>query len=200
MFLIKILPLLILNIKFVICYTRVSPVFSFNNTVSCGSIKFYNNFVKDCGISNVAPTINGNILNTRIINGENSRKLSWPWLVYLAEVKTGKIIEFRCSASLIHYQYVLTLSSCLNGINQNDLVAIIGLDEIKDVSDNNTVYNVSEIINYKQYNPNDGYLNPNLALVKLSRPVDNTTIKPICLPHSDDSSVVLSKTIVVASW
>ena len=151
MFLIKILPFIIFNIKLIISYTRVSPIFSFNNTVSCGSIKLYKNFIKDCGISNVPPTINGNILNARIINGENSRKLSWPWLVYLAEEKANKIIEFRCTASLIHYQYVLTISSCLYGINQNNLVAIIGLDEINNVSDSNTVYNVSEIINYKQY-------------------------------------------------
>jgi secreted trypsin-like serine protease len=201
MFLVKIL-LLSFNLKFIISYTRVTPIFSFNNTVSCGtSVRLYNKFPTDCGISNVKPTINEYILNTRLINGENSRKLSWPWIVYLAEEKSNKIINFKCSATLIHNQYVLTLAACVDGISKTNLIAIIGLGELKNVSESNNIYNVTEIINYKQFDRMDGYSSPNLALIKLSRIVDSrNNIKPICLPNSNDGSKVLSKTIVVTSW
>jgi len=181
-------------LKFITPYERVSPVFSFNNTISCGSTKYYNNFPNDCGISNVQPTINGQILNTRLINGEDSRKLSWPWLVYIAE-EQSKNIKFKCSGSLISKQYVLTLMSCLeNGIDTTNLVAIINLNKsdsiINNVSESN-IYKVTTI---------HIQITSNLALIKLARDVDISIIKPICLPNSDDNSKIFSKSVVVTSW
>jgi hypothetical protein len=197
MFLIKSF-IFICYLKLISSYKRVSPVFSFNNTISCGSTKYYNKFPTDCGISQVKPTINGQILNTRLINGEDSRKLSWPWLVYLAE-KTNQI-KFKCSASLINNQYVLTLASCIHQVNRTNLVAIIGLDETNNVPESNYVYNIKDVINYKQFDENDIYSTANLALIKLARVVDISGIKPICLPNSDDSSKIFGKRIVVTSW
>jgi hypothetical protein len=180
-------------------FVKIKPLRFFNSSNSCGSRTSFPNFPSNCGLPIIQPTIDGSIL--KIINAQNSRESSWPWLVYLGQATYNKTIIYKCSATLISINFILTTASCLNGLNSADLIAIIGIGKITLNIDINKLYNISSIYYNGSYDSNNKYYSPNIALLKLSRSVlfDNST-QPICLPLSNNDLVVSNKMVVLASW
>ncbi|KAF3704467.1 Testisin [Channa argus] len=121
---------------------------------------------QDCG---VAP------LNTKIVGGVNATAGSWPWQVSV-HYKDSHI----CGGTLISNQWVLTAAHCIITNSVNLWTLYFGRVTQNGPNPNEVNRTVSQVIVNPNYN--NTLFNNDVALMKLSSPVDYTNyIRPICL-------------------
>uniref|UniRef100_A0A3Q2R1M0 Peptidase S1 domain-containing protein n=1 Tax=Fundulus heteroclitus TaxID=8078 RepID=A0A3Q2R1M0_FUNHE len=114
-------------------------------------------------------------LNTRIVGGEEALPGSWPWQVSL------HIYNHICGGSLINDQWVMTAAYC--SVNSE---VYLGRQSQKGSNPNEVVRKAAQIVIHPDYNP--GTSNNDIALLKLSKPVNFTSyISPVCLASSDST-------------
>uniref|UniRef100_A0A3Q2PQC6 Peptidase S1 domain-containing protein n=1 Tax=Fundulus heteroclitus TaxID=8078 RepID=A0A3Q2PQC6_FUNHE len=114
-------------------------------------------------------------LNTRIVGGEEAPPGSWPWQVSL------HIYNHICGGSLINDQWVMTAAQ-LDAIKHSLKLKLRGALYAQ------SYYwqSMSQIIIHPDYNP--GTSNNDIALLKLSQPVNFTSyISPVCLAASNST-------------
>lgn len=135
---------------------------------------------------------------SRIINGENARPNSWPWMVSLRRFLGSHF----CGGALIHERYVLTAAHCLDNFPVSSTYAVVGLHNVNSYG-KEQVYEIEEMITHELYNKNklkNGY---DIALIKLKTAVNITNssnVDLLCLPSKNDASRVVNENVITAGW
>ncbi|XP_010739121.2 tryptase [Larimichthys crocea] len=125
---------------------------------------------QDCGI---AP------LNTRIVGGDNATAGSWPWQVSVHFTVSGRSFHI-CGGTLISDQWVLTAAHCILTNITSHWRLYFGRETQRGPNVNEVNRTVSQIIVHPNYN--NSLLNNDIALMKLSTPVNfSDYIRPVCL-------------------
>ena len=147
----------------------------------------------ECGTNNLA-------INTGRSGKVHRRKFSWH--VQLCINTTSNNSSFLCSGSLINDQWVLTSAECICGLDYSSILVYFqklakcpltqNMEVVRTISD---VYcrnkNKNKIVDY------------NIALLKLSVPVDINGTYPICLPKDTTIRRGFSNTVndvFVTGW
>ncbi|XP_026207648.1 testisin-like [Anabas testudineus] len=123
-------------------------------------------WAQDCG---VAP------LNTKIVGGVDASAGSWPW-----QVSVHYYGSHICGGTLISNQWVLTAAHCIITNSTSPWTLYFG----RVTQSGPNVHEVNRTVSQVIVNPdyNNTFLNNDIALMKLSSPVNYTDyIKPICL-------------------
>jgi secreted trypsin-like serine protease len=103
-----------------------------------------------------------------------------------------------CAGFLINSQYVITAAHCVEGIRPSRLAVIVGLHTRNLIFIEN-LYTVSKIAIHQNWNPN--LILNDVAIIKLRKNVTfSSRVSPICLPTSNDSTVVYNKKLVITGW
>ena len=151
-----------------------------------------------CGVPAIKPIIHG---NERIINGENALEGSWPWVVSLKKIQSFGSLSIFCGGSLIEKDLVVTAAHCMDNININNFVVVVGS------YDQSLKTNLTDIFYPKQYvipsafSRSKIYLGYDIALIRLTKSVTlSEKIGLICIPSSNDSDTVLNKELVTTGW
>jgi len=126
----------------------------------------------ECGINNIA--VNGG-------NSGNVHRRKFSWHAQLCINTTNNNSSFLCSGSLINDQWVLTSAECICGLDySNILVYFHKLAKCPTTQTNEIVRTISAVYCHKGYQ--NKVIDYNIALLKLSMPVNSNGTTPVCLP------------------
>ncbi|XP_072301855.1 coagulation factor IX-like [Eucyclogobius newberryi] len=135
--------------------------------------------------------------DTRIVGGDEATPGQIPWQVALMDYKKGGNRAWPfCGASLLNEVWVLTAAHCLivvNGIRiRDDFFVRVGEHDIFKDEGQEQDHNVSEKVIHPNYNPKTSRFDHDIALLKLSTPVQMSDWRrPICLGPRDFSEIIL---------
>lgn len=131
----------------------------------------------------------------RILNGQKAVPFSWPWMVSVRNKKLKHI----CNGVLVDKQHLVTAAHCFLNTPAKSLIAVLGINNLKQMLNRRNRYGVSKIFIHPDFNNRTGF--NDLAVFKLSKPVVYTKrIGPICLPKDDDYSLIYNKSALIAGW
>lgn len=128
----------------------------------------------------------------RVIGGTDARHGKWPWQVGLYH--GDKDYTFFCGGSLINRNWILTAAHCIGeNLNVSDYRIRLG-DWNRFYEDGTEQFRrASKIIKHEHYNQ-ISWLNNDIALIELDRPVDLTShVNTICLPEQGASMALDSE-------
>lgn len=154
----------------------------------------------------------GQSVETKIVGGEATGILSYPWMALLAYNIGRRKPEFRCGGSLITKRYVLTAAHCVTGLQPGSTLISVRLGEhdVRTESDcemdgNIVLYCADKYqdfgIESVHYHPEYSQtLKNDIALIRLDKDADLTVnnVKPICLPYQD--IVTFPKQLIATGW
>ena len=122
----------------------------------------------------------GNAIS-RIVNGDDAKKNSWPWIV---GVRMG---GYMCGGSILSKDYVMTAAHCCDGFSASSIYVIAG-DHNNQVSDGEKRYDAVKVIMHPKYGESDGYsYNYDVCLLQVEEmPLDGVTMDIACLPAQGD--------------
>jgi V8-like Glu-specific endopeptidase len=131
---------------------------------------------------------------TKITGGSDATISDFPWQVYL---EAG---NFSCGGSIIANDWVITAAHCTeddlgNLIGAADMSVTVGAND--PAAGGGKKYSVSQVIRNENYNSTT--LENDLALIKLSQPINYTNATPIRLISRNDSAAGLTDPGVM-SW
>ncbi|KAK5639288.1 hypothetical protein RI129_011780 [Pyrocoelia pectoralis] len=140
---------------------------------------------------------------TRIVNGVPAYLGEYPWIVVLGyrNSKNPEQPKWLCGGTMITDKHILTAGHCVH--NRPDLY-LARLGELDLYSDDDgakpTSVALLKAIVHEQYNPTS-YTN-DIAILTISEPHNNPTVKPICLPLDESlrSNDFVNYTPLVAGW
>ncbi|XP_034487203.1 serine protease 7 [Drosophila innubila] len=150
----------------------------------------------------------------RIYNGNDTALDDFVWMALLEyRERTGKLV-LNCGGSLINNRYVLTAAHCVIGkvttdVGQLAKVRLGEYDISKDIDCVNGVCNkpvieidIEESIVHPQYDANSNDRHHDIALLRLSKPVElSAFLQPVCLPLASVRSVINpNEELVVSGW
>ncbi|CAF0919612.1 unnamed protein product [Brachionus calyciflorus] len=92
--------------------------------------------------------------------------------------------------TLVSNQHVLTLKNGIFESNLKNIFVALGSNELYDFPDSDKLYSVISIKKVSDF----------LVVLKLHRAVTNPNVSPICLPNSQQSSLIFNKQITTAGW
>lgn len=153
--------------------------------------------VKGCGVPAIKPTVVRSDVG-KIINGKDSVANSWPWMVSLRIRSSSNILSRHfCGGTILDQNTVLTAAHCIT-VSPSRIVVIVGLHDLSELSSEN-IYSIQVIYVHPSFN--SILLENDVAVIKLARPITFTdTVSPVCLPETNDISVVYNKDVVVTGW
>ncbi|CAH8547638.1 unnamed protein product [Schistosoma intercalatum] len=157
-----------------------------------------NNFYL-CGLTfqlNEDVEYNDNKMESRIIGGELSRPGQWPWMVSLRENN-----QFRCGASLISSQWLLTAAHCFpKNVNLNNWIVHIGDFYLDWIDSEEILMNISSIFIHPNYHLRKLY-DYDYALIKTASSIQYTSKRlPICILNSTLMNMNELDRCYVAGW
>ncbi|XP_063629952.1 transmembrane protease serine 9-like [Cydia splendana] len=129
---------------------------------------------------------------SRIVGGVETMVNEFPWMARLTYFQ-----KFYCGGILINDRYVLTAAHCTKGLMWFMIKVTLGEhNRCNETTRPETRFVTSIVAHNFTYTT----FRHDIALLRLNQPVNITdTIKPICLPHSDDATYVGVKAIA-AGW
>jgi secreted trypsin-like serine protease len=117
-----------------------------------------------CGCSSTPVIFHDDLVQARIIGGENAQPHSWPWIVSLRRLN----LHF-CGGSLLNKEWVLTAAHCMQNIDE--LTVHIGVHNR--TSFGPQIRGITQVIIHPDYEPPPRHVN-DIALFRLSAPIDFT--------------------------
>jgi secreted trypsin-like serine protease len=152
-----------------------------------------------CGVPSVPGSINANLLN-KIINGDDAVANSWPWIASLRIISSSNSISRHfCGGALIDSMTVVTAAHCVNRRKPSDLAVVMGISSLAETISVSNLYGVAIVYQHPSYDSN--LISNDIAVLKLSKSVTfSAQISPVCLPASNDSSIVYNKNLVAIGW
>uniref|UniRef100_A0AAG5DWW9 Peptidase S1 domain-containing protein n=1 Tax=Anopheles atroparvus TaxID=41427 RepID=A0AAG5DWW9_ANOAO len=127
-----------------------------------------------------------------IIDGEEAGEGEFPFMAALGYPSEDGTISYRCGASLISGNFLLTAAHCIP-LNDRPTVAILGTNNLAP-GNPGVVINLKAFIPHPEYKSSRSY--HDIALVELERHIENEPdVNPICLNDNLDDlpeSTVLS--------
>jgi secreted trypsin-like serine protease len=149
-----------------------------------------------CGTQTIQPSIVGSNLNSgvsRIVSGQTATSNSWPWIVGIYLIQNSDAF-YKCTGTLVSFRYVLTAASCISGLTPAQVQVSVGTDTIVGASS-------SSLIAVEAFIITNTFPLYDIALIQLSQIVDNSsTVNFICLPSSDNATVIFNQNVVVTGW
>ncbi|CAH8570185.1 Serine protease 56 [Schistosoma haematobium] len=157
-----------------------------------------NNFYS-CGLTfqlNEDVEYTDNKMESRIIGGELSRPGQWPWMVSVRENN-----QFRCGASLISSQWLLTAAHCFpKDVNLNNWIVHIGDFYLDWIDSEEILMNISSIFIHPNYHLRKLY-DYDYALIKTASSIQYTSKRlPICILNSTLININELDRCYVAGW
>lgn len=154
----------------------------------------------------------------RIVGGHLTGLKEYPWMALLAyQSASGR--SFRCGGALINNRYVLTAAHCLKRIPPEFKLVGVRLGEyqldtdpdcensepgMEYCADKPVDFELEEQIAHEQYVSDSLDQHHDIALLRLSKPVDTSGVfvKPVCLPTASEvrNGNYEGKNMVVAGW
>lgn len=134
-------------------------------------------------------------ISSRIIGGvESDNAQQYPWIVSLKYKGTD---QHFCGASLINEQWILTAAHCVHELTKNDLIATVAEYDLSS-SPKTPSSAIEQIIVHPFYEQESQ--DNDIALLKLSSPVNNTTIT--ILPSAELEQLISSSTnnVTAIGW
>jgi chymotrypsin len=142
-----------------------------------------------CGTPAIPPSF-----GARIINGEEARPNSWPWMViYTFDSRNW------CGGSILDKDTILTAAHCIDFItNVSRLEIVVGKHNLSSPNINN-LYSVSRIIIHPQWNTTT--VRNDVAILKLTTSlIFSNEVFPVCLPSANSHSFLYGKNVVATGW
>ncbi|KAL9982381.1 hypothetical protein ACROYT_G004414 [Oculina patagonica] len=96
------------------------------------------------GVSSSGGNCGSKPVSSRIVGGDQAQKDSWPWQAVLASPGGSQF----CGGSLIHEQWVVTASHCVEGSDASQIVVRMGAYKITDIAQE---LQVEKIIKHESY-------------------------------------------------
>jgi hypothetical protein len=184
----------------------------------------------DCGKIVISPSISGDALNGRIVNGDTSvgksfilsiwaknkikgiltlkknlnyKENSWAWTVQVYYLQSPSVIVFVCGGALIDVNYVVTAASCLfqpSLLPYSVIFISIGTNNLTQSVSDTTFYGLSNYTINANYSSSPG--SNNIALLRLNQTVDilPDAINTICVPVNVLSSSIYNKNVILTGW
>ncbi|CAG4982515.1 unnamed protein product [Parnassius apollo] len=118
------------------------------------------------------------LLSMRIVGGRRAEPHSYPWTVAIKN--HGRM---HCGGALISVKHVLSAGHCFKWDNIKNMIVLIGLDNMYDLSDVE-LRNISKVVIHEQFSSTAMRDENDIAIATLNEPVAfSATIAPICLPR-----------------
>jgi secreted trypsin-like serine protease len=145
----------------------------------------------DCGI----PTIPASF-GARIINGEEAKPNSWPWMVYLLTRISNS--TSMCGGSIIDQNTILTAAHCVDMASNSSQVSVyVGLHDLFKINQTNIPWLSIHI--HPEYN--NETLENDVAIIKLKNALTfSDRMSPVCLPSPDSHTFLFDKNVVATGW
>nr|XP_034828510.1 plasminogen-like [Maniola hyperantus] len=118
------------------------------------------------------------IVSMRIVGGRRAEPHSYPWTVAITKKK-----RMHCGGALITNQHVLSAGHCFKWDNPSNMVVLIGLNNMDDLSgvEERTI---SQAVIHEGFTSTAVRDENDIAIATLNEPVPfNRNITPICLPQ-----------------
>jgi secreted trypsin-like serine protease len=141
-----------------------------------------------CGTPAIPPSF-----GARIINGEEARPNSWPWMVFLTFNS-----RFHCGGSILDKDTILTAAHCVDFITDISNFKIgVGKHDLSINTQTNIP--VSSFHIHPQYN--NVTLQNDVAIIKLKSALTfSDRVSPVCLPPPNSHSSLYGKNVVATGW
>ena len=98
---------------------------------------------------------------------------------------------------------ILTALHCVrnHGANASNLVVIVGINSLTENLRSSNIYFVAHIVYHSLFDSLHLKNGDDIALIKLSRPVDITSrVAFICLPHDNNIGENVNENFILAGW
>lgn len=122
----------------------------------------------------------------RILDGKTAKEGQFPHQVSIRGYLEPDEPWHFCGGALVSDLFVLTTANCVRGYIPSNVTVLVGTITI---TDDDTEYNVSSIINHPQFDPNT--MANDISVIKTTQPIGFTFfVQPIRLPISDIGDAV----------
>jgi secreted trypsin-like serine protease len=144
-----------------------------------------------CGTPAIPPSF-----GARIINGEEAKPNSWPWMVYL-EKRIGNSTSI-CGGSIIDQNTILTAAQCVYTISSISQLSVY-VGSHSRLSKFQTIVPVSSFHIHPQWNTTT--IRNDVAIIKLKNVLTfSDRVSPVCLPSLNSHSSLYGKNVVATGW
>jgi secreted trypsin-like serine protease len=144
-----------------------------------------------CGTPAIPPSF-----GARIINGEEAKPNSWPWMVLLLTRVSNS--TSMCGGSIIDQNTILTAAHCVDRITSISQINVyVGLHSRL----NNTQTNISVTSFHIHPQWNRTTIRNDVAIIKLRNALTfSDRVSPVCLPSPNSHSSLYGKNVVATGW
>ncbi|UJR16847.1 hypothetical protein I4U23_003746 [Adineta vaga] len=152
-----------------------------------------------CGCPSIEPLFNDERSSTsRIANGENARKNSWPWQLLLIIVDKNQTPVSLCGATLITDRHILTAAHCVHQSFPPFIFLFSGQHRLNSSLSLRSGHQVNNVYIHEGYN---AFYHNDIAILTIQQPLRfDSIIHPICLATPYSSHLQDNEELVAIGW